>query len=79
MLYGTAIFALLGEGILCGVEVALGEIVVDLINRNAHILQHLPEIFASMLKHHCCMVRIVLLDEDMTIEAAHVLDAKGSD
>ena len=67
------------EWVLGGIIVALREIVVNLVDGDAHILQYLPEILSCMLKHHCGMVRIVLLDEYVTIETAHVLDAKGSD
>ena len=38
--------------------------------------QHPP--LALMSEHHCAVVRIVLLDEDVTIEAAHVLDTEDT-
>ena len=69
----------LAERILGGIEVALREVVVNLVNGNAHVLQHLPEILASVLEHHGSVVWIVLLDEYVTIEAAHVLDAEDTD
>lgn len=67
------------ERILGGVVVALGEVVVNLLNGDAHILQHLPHVLTGVVEHHGAVVRIVLLDEDVTIEAAHVLDTEDTD
>ena len=67
------------ERILCWVVVTLREVVVNLLNGDTHVLQHFPQILTSVLEHHGCVVRIVLLDEDVTIEAAHVLDTEDTD
>ena len=65
--------------ILCGIEITLREVVVDLVNGNAHVLENLPEILTLMAEHHGAVVWVVLLDEDVTIEAAHVLDTEDTD
>ena len=65
--------------ILGGIEVALREVVVDLVNGDAHVLENLPEILALMAEHDGAVVWVVLLDEDVTIEAAHVLDTEDTD
>ena len=70
---------LLAEGILSRIEVALREVVVDLVDGDAHVLQHLPEILTLMAEHDGAVVRVMLLDEDVTIEAAHVLDTEDTD
>ena len=67
------------EGVLGRIVVALREVVVDLVNGDTHVLENLPEILTSVLEHNGSVVRIVLLDEDVTIEAAHVLDTEGTD
>ena len=71
--------ALLSERILGGIVVALREVVVDLVNGDTHVLENLPEILTLMAEHNGAVVRIVLLDEDVTIEAAHVLDTEDTD
>ena len=71
--------ALLSERILRGIEVTLREVVVDLVNGDTHVLENLPEILTLMAEHNGAVVRIVLLDEDVTIEAAHVLDTEDTD
>ena len=70
---------ILCERILCGIEVTLREVVVNLVHGDAHVFKNLPEILALMSEHHSAVVRIVLLDEDVTIEAAHVLDTEDTD
>ena len=67
------------EWILCWVEVALGEVVVDLVNGDTHVLENLPQILTLMAEHNGAVVWVVLLDEDVTIEAAHVLDTEDTD
>ena len=69
----------LAERILGWIVVALREVVVDLVNGDAHVLENLPEVLALMAEHNGAVVWIVLLDEDVTIEAAHVLDTEGTD
>ena len=69
----------LAERILRGIVVALGEVVVDLLHGDAHVLKHLPQILAGVVEHDGAVVGIVLLDEHVTIEAAHVLDAEDAD
>ena len=67
------------EWILCWVEVTLREVVVDLVNGDTHVLENLPEILTLMAEHNGAVVWVVLLDEDVTIEATHVLDTKDTD
>ena len=67
------------EGVLSGIIVALREVVVDLINGDTHVLENLPEILTLMAEHHGAVVWVVLLDEDVTIEATHVLDTEDTD
>ena len=67
------------EWVFCWVIVALGEVVVDFLNGDAHVLEYFPEVLAGVLEHHGCVVWVVLLDEDVTVEAAHVLDAEDTD
>ena len=67
------------EGVLGGIVVALREVVVDLVHGDAHVLENLPQILTLMTEHNGAVVRIVLLDEDVTIETAHVLDTKDTD
>ena len=67
------------EWILCWVEVALGKVVVDLVNGDTHVLENLPQILTLMAEHNGAVVWVVLLDEDVTIEAAHVLDTEDTD
>ena len=69
----------LTERILGGIEVALREVVVNLVHGDAHVLENLPQILALMTEHHGAVVWVVLLDEDVTIEAAHVLDTEDTD
>ena len=69
----------LAERILGGIVVALREVVIDLVNGDAHVLENLPEVLALMAEHNGAVMWIVLLDEDVTIEAAHVLDAEDTD
>ena len=76
---GEGTIALLCERILRGIIVTLREVVVDLVHRDTHVLENLPEILTLMAEHHGAMVRIVLLDEDVTLEAAHVLDTEDTD
>ncbi len=70
---------ILCERILRGIEVTLREVVVDLVHGDTHVLQNLPEILTLMTEHHSAVVWVVLLDEDVTIEAAHVLDTEDTD
>ena len=72
-------FKVLHERVLCWIVVALREVVVYLFNWYAHIFQYFPEVLSCMLEHNSSMVWIVLLNEDMTIETAHVLNAECSD
>jgi len=67
------------EWALCGIEVTLREVVVDLVNGDTHVLENLPEVLTLMAEHNGAVVWVVLLDEDVTIEAAHVLDTEGTD
>ena len=67
------------EWILCWIEVTLREVVVDLVNGDTHVLENLPEILTLMTEHNGAVVWVVLLDEDVTIEAAHVLDTEDTD
>ena len=55
------------EWILCWVEIALGEVVVDLLNGDTHVLENLPEILTLMAEHNGAVVWVVLLDEAETI------------
>ena len=41
--------------------------------------QNLPQVLTLVTEHHGAVVRIVLLDEDVTVEAAHVLDTEDTD
>ena len=66
------------ERILRGIVVTLREVVVDLINGDTHVLENLPEILTLMAEHNSAVVWVVLLDEDVTIEAAHVLDTEDT-
>ena len=65
--------------VLGGVEVTLREVVVNLVHGDTHVLEDLPQILTLMSEHHGAVVWIVLLDEDVTIEAAHVLDTEDTD
>ena len=69
----------LTERILRRIVVTLREVVVNFINGNTHVLQHLPEVLTLMTEHHGTVMRVVLLDEDVTIEAAHVLNTEDTD
>ena len=71
-------YSSLCERILGGIEVALREVVVDLVNGDAHVLENLPQVLTSVIEHHSAVVWVVLLDEHVTIEAAHVLDAENT-
>jgi hypothetical protein len=72
-------YSSLCERILGGIEVALREVVVDLVNGNTHVLENLPQILTLMAEHNGAVVWVVLLDEHVTIEAAHVLDTEDTD
>ena len=67
------------EWVLSGIEVTLREVIVNLLHGDTHVLQHLPQVLTCVLEHHGSVVRIVLLDQYVTIEAAHVLDTEGTD
>ena len=43
------------------------------------VLQNLPQVLALVTEHHGAVVWVVLLDEDVTVEAAHVLDTEDTD
>ena len=72
-------FNLLCERILGGIEVTLREVVVDLLNGDTHVLENLPQVLTLMAEHNGAMMWVVLLNEDVTIEAAHVLDTEDTD
>ena len=76
---GAGITLSLCERIFRGIEVTLREVVVDLVNGDAHVLENLPEILTLMTEHDGAVVWVVLLDEDVTIEAAHVLNTEDTD
>ena len=67
------------ERILGGVVVALREVVVDLVHGDTHVLENLPEVLTLVAEHYGAVVRKVLLDEHVAVEAAHVLDAEDTD
>ena len=74
-----SVIPLLAERILCGIEIALREVVVNLINGDTHVLENLPQVLALMTEHYSAVVWVVLLDENVTVEAAHILDAEDTD
>ena len=43
------------------------------------VLEHIKESAAVVAECNCAMMRIMLLDEDMTVEAAHFLDGENAD
>ena len=67
------------EWILCWVVIALREVVVDFLNGDAHVLENLPQVLTSVIEHHSAVVWVVLLDEHVAIEAAHVLNTEDTD
>ena len=64
-------------GIFGGVGQALGLVPGDV--GDAEELEDLEHQLAVMAEGHGAMVRIVLLDQDMAVEAAHVVDGEHTD
>ena len=64
-------------GILSGVGQALGLIVSDILD--AEVLQHFEHSLAAVCESNSAMVGIALLDQHMTVEAAHFGDAEDAD
>ena len=66
-----------GERVFCGIREGLGLIIGDVAH--AEELEDLEQALAVMSEGHRAVVRIALLDEDMTVEAAHLRDGEDAD
>ena len=64
-------------GILGGIRQRLRLVVGNVLD--SEILEHLEERLADMREGNSSVVRIALLDEYVTIEAAHLGDGEDSD
>ena len=71
------IISRLFERILCRIGQALWLVVSHILN--AHVLQEVEEMLAYMREGDGTVVRIVLLDEHVTIEAAHLRNSEDTD
>ena len=67
------------ERILVLVQNALRLIVADLARIYTDVLQCIVQILAVVAEHNRTVVRIVLANQDVAIEAAHLLDAEYTD
>ena len=65
------LFAGLCEGILGGVHHALGLVEVDVFYRNADVLEHFIQSLAIVAECNCAVMRIVLLDQHVSVETSH--------
>ena len=64
------------EWILCRVFRGSRLIITDLIHLYTDILVNLIDCLAEMSKRNCAMVRIVLFNQHMTVEASHLRNRK---
>ena len=63
--------------VLCWIRQGLRLVVGDVLD--AEILEHLEESLADVREGNGSVVRIALLDEDVTIEAAHLGNSEDTD
>ena len=63
--------------IFCWIRQRLRLVVGDVLD--AEILEHLEESLADVREGNGSVVRIALLDEDVTIEAAHLRNSEDTD
>ena len=63
--------------ILCGIRQALRSVVLDVADSEE--LEDLEESFSVMAERHGAVVRISLLDENVSVEAAHLRDGEHAD
>ena len=66
-----------GEWVFCGIREGLGLIIGDIAH--AEELEHLEQELAVVAEGHRAVVRIALLDEDMTVESPHLRDGEDAD
>ena len=62
------------ERILCRVRQALRLVVTDLAHINADILEYFIQRFAEMTECNCAVVRVILLNQYVTIKSSHLRD-----
>ena len=67
---------LLSPWIFCRIRQRLRLVVGDVLD--AEILEHLEESLADVREGNGSVVRIALLDEDVTIEAAHLWNSEDT-
>jgi len=63
--------------ILCGIRQRLRLVVSDILH--AEILEYLEEGLANVVEGNGSVVRITLLDEDVTIETTHFANTEDTD
>ena len=54
-------------------------VVTDLFDRHADILEDLEQLSSEVAKSHSAVVRIILLDQHMAVEASHLGDREHAD
>ncbi len=54
-------------------------IISNLLRKDANILEHLIKCLSVVSERNCAVMRVILLDQYMTVESAHLLDRKYTD
>ena len=67
------------ERVLCRIRKRSRLVVVEILDRNADIFEDLEQLFTVVSESHCAVMRIVLLDQDVTVETAHLMDREDAD
>jgi hypothetical protein len=69
------LYDLVPERILCGIEVALREVVANLINGDAHVLEDFPQILSGMFVGsdlHQLPAGVYVVKKGRTVKKVHV-------
>ena len=67
------------ERILRRVRQRLRLVVIQILNRNSDVLKYLIKCLSEMSESNCAVMREVLLDQNMTVEASHLRNSKHTD
>ena len=68
-----------GKRILGRISYSLRMVVFYLAQFNSDILKYLKEQSSVMVEGYSCMVRIVLLNKNMSVEASHLRNSENTD
>ena len=67
------------EWVLRRVRQRLRLVVIQILNRNSDVLKYLEQCLSEMSESNCAVVREVLLDQYMTVEASHLRNSEHTD